>query len=121
MVRISFPDLWRLTSNLSFPVSIGFLAPAMLLGLAVLAIPVIVHLLSKRRYDVVDWGAMQFLELGKRMRRRVRLQDLLLMAVRMGVLGLLACGTARPWARGGLLSAFNPAAARDIAAYLMEL
>ena len=69
--------------------SVGFLAPAMLLGLAAIAIPVIVHLLSKRRYDVVDWGAMQFLELGKRMRRRVRLQDLLLMAVRMGLLGLL--------------------------------
>jgi len=95
--------------------SVGFLTPAMLLGLAAVAIPVIVHLLSKRRYDVVDWGAMQFLELGKRMRRRVRLQDLLLMAVRMGLLGLLACGMARPWARGGLLSAFNPAAARDIA------
>lgn len=95
--------------------SFGFLTPVMLIGLAALAIPVIVHLLSKRRYDVVDWGAMQFLELGKRMRRRVRLQDLLLMAVRMGVLGLLACGMARPWARGGVLSAFNPEAARDIA------
>lgn len=87
----------------------------MLAGLAVLAIPVIVHLLSKRRFDVVDWGAMQFLELGKRLRRRVQLQDLLLLAARMAVLGLLVVGMARPWARGGVMSAFSPTDARDIA------
>lgn len=95
--------------------SFGFLNAIMLAGLAALALPVIVHLLSKRRFDVVDWGAMQFLELGKRMRRRVRLQDLLLMAVRMGVLGLLVTGMARPWAKGGPLSAFSPDDPRDLA------
>ena len=37
----------------------------MLLGLAGLAIPPIIHLLNRRRYDVVHWGAMQFLEISE--------------------------------------------------------
>ena len=93
----------------------GFLNAIMLAGLAALVLPIIVHLISKRRFDVVDWGAMQFLELGRRMRRRVRLQDLLLMALRMALLGLLALGMARPWASGGFLQAFSPNDPRDIA------
>lgn len=95
--------------------SFGFLNTIMLAGLAALALPVIVHLISKRRFDVVDWGAMQFLELGRKMRRRVQLQDLLLMALRMALLGLLAVGMARPWASGGFLSALSPDDPRDIA------
>ena len=94
----------KIQNHLSF----GFLNSLMLAGLVALALPVIVHFLSKRRFDVVDWGAMQFLELGKRMRRRIRLQDLLLLAVRMGLLGLLVLGMSRPWAKGGPLSAFSP-------------
>src|SRR5262245_8041038 len=34
-------------------------------GLTALAIPVIIHLLNRRRYDVVDWGAMQFLQISE--------------------------------------------------------
>lgn len=94
--------------------SFGFLNAVMLAGLAALLLPVVVHLLSKRRYDVVPWGAMQFLELGRRTRRRVRLQDLLLLAVRMGVLALLVAGMARPWAKGGVLGRFAPAERRDV-------
>ena len=40
--------------------------PAMLLGLASLAIPLVIHFLNRRRNVVVDWGAMQFLEAGAR-------------------------------------------------------
>ena len=43
----------------------------MLLGLAGLAIPPIIHLLNRRRYDVVHWGAMQFLEISETTRRRL--------------------------------------------------
>ncbi|REJ93045.1 MAG: hypothetical protein DWQ34_11235, partial [Planctomycetota bacterium] len=50
--------------------SFGLLNGLMLLGLAAVALPVIVHLISKRKFDVVQWGAMQFLELGRRTRRR---------------------------------------------------
>ena len=38
-----------------------FLNWAMLAGMAVVAIPIIIHLLNRRRATVVDWGAMRFL------------------------------------------------------------
>src|SRR6516225_2288421 len=68
----------------------GFLIPAMLIGLAVLAIPPIIHLLNRRRYDVVDWGAMQFLQVSEVTRRRLLIEELLLMALRMGLIAVLA-------------------------------
>ena len=33
----------------------------MLFGLFALAVPILLHLLRRRRYDILDWGAMQFL------------------------------------------------------------
>ena len=39
-----------------------FLNWFMLLGLAGVAIPIIIHLLNRSRSRVVDWGAMRFLE-----------------------------------------------------------
>ncbi len=45
--------------------SFDVINPVMLLGLAGVLLPVLAHLLSKKTYDVVEWGAMQFLELGK--------------------------------------------------------
>jgi hypothetical protein len=88
--------------------------PLMLLGLAGIALPVLAHLLSKKTYDVVDWGAMQFLELGKDARRRVRLEDLLLLLLRMFLVALLAFALARPWASGGFLSEMIAKQNRDI-------
>ncbi|MCA9022389.1 MAG: BatA domain-containing protein, partial [Planctomycetaceae bacterium] len=41
--------------------SFDFLNPMMLLGLLGISLPVLVHLLSRKKYDVVQWGAMQFL------------------------------------------------------------
>ena len=42
----------------------------MLLGLLGVALPVIIHLLNRRRDTVIDWGAMQFLDLGRQARRK---------------------------------------------------
>ena len=52
---------------------LGVLNAAMLLGLAGVAIPVVIHLLNRRNDPVVDWAAMQFLELSPRERRRLNL------------------------------------------------
>ncbi|MEX2285538.1 MAG: VWA domain-containing protein [Planctomycetaceae bacterium] len=92
----------------------NFLNPLMLLGLAGLLLPVLVHLLSRRRYDVVEWGAMQFLELGRHTRRRMKLEQLLLMLLRMGLVALVVLAMARPWARGGLFSGFASTQSRDV-------
>jgi hypothetical protein len=71
--------------------------PALLLGLAGIAIPIVIHLLNRRRAPVVDWGAMQFLELGRRARRKFQLTELLLMMGRMLLLALVALAVAKPF------------------------
>ncbi len=76
---------------------LGVLNIAMLAGLAGVALPVVIHLLSRRRDPVVEWGAMQFLELGPRSRRRINLADQLLMLARMLLIGLVALAMARPF------------------------
>lgn len=70
----------------------------MLIGLAGLAIPVVIHLLNRRRFDVVDWGAMQFLQLSETTRRRLLIEEVLLMAMRMGVIALMVLALAAPYA-----------------------
>ena len=72
------------------PTGLGVLNVAMLLGLAGVAIPIIIHLLNRRHDPVVDWAAMQFLELSPRERRRLNLAEVLLMIARMALLALVA-------------------------------
>lgn len=94
--------------------SFGLLNAAMLAGLGVVALPVIAHLLSKRRFDVVQWGAMRFLELGQRTRRRIQLQDLLLLLMRMAAVGLVALAICRPWGQGGFIGRLAGSVSRDV-------
>ncbi|AMV21899.1 vWA domain-containing protein [Planctomyces sp. SH-PL14] len=91
---------------------IGVLNPAMLWGLLALSLPVIAHLLSRRKFDVVKWGAMQFLQLRKKTRRRVRLEELLLLLLRMAVIAILVYALSRPFERG--LFSTPPTVSRDL-------
>jgi hypothetical protein len=75
----------------------GFGIPLMLTGLAGIAIPVLIHLFNRRRYDVVDWAAMQFLQVSETTRRRLILEQLLLMLVRAGLIALLVLALAAPY------------------------
>ena len=95
--------------------SFDFINPWMLAGLAGVSLPVLAHLLSRRKYDTVDWGAMQFLEIGRNARRRIRLEELLLLALRMGMIALIAIALSRPWMSGGLAGTFASKPACDIA------
>ena len=57
----------------------------MLLGVAAIASPILIHLLNKRKFRKVEWAAMDFLlEADKKNRRRVRLENLLLLCLRTG-------------------------------------
>jgi hypothetical protein len=94
--------------------SFGFVNLLMLAGLAAVALPLLVHLISRRKFDVVHWGAMQFLELGRRTRRRIRLEELLLMLLRMGLIGLVVFALARPWAKGGLFARLGAKSNEDV-------
>ncbi len=82
----------------------GFLNLLMLFGLAGLAIPILIHLLNRRRYDVVDWGAMQFLQVSETTRRRLLLEELLLMLLRLGLIALLVLGMALPFSDSTVLA-----------------
>ncbi len=67
----------------------------------VAAIPIVIHLLNRKRYIVVPWAAMRFLLAAqKRNVRRLRLEQWLLLAVRVaiGVLIVTAMAAIMPWA-----------------------
>jgi hypothetical protein len=76
----------------------AFLSPAFALaGLALISIPILIHILNRRRYKTVDWAAMNFLLRAMRKnRRRVRFEQWLLLAVRCLVLAFLGFALARP-------------------------
>ncbi len=80
--------------------TISLLNFGMLAGLMAVTIPIVVHLLNRRRYDVVEWGAMQFLQLGERTRQRIKLSDLLLLLLRIAMIGLLVLVFTRPFVKG---------------------
>jgi hypothetical protein len=74
-----------------------FLNPWMLLGGLAIASPILIHLLNKRRFKIVDWAAMDFLfQADKKNRRRVELENFILLALRCLAMLLLAFLLARP-------------------------
>ena len=69
-----------------------------LAGLALAAVPIVIHLLNRRRYRVVEWAAMDFLrEALQRHRRLIQLRDLLLLALRTLCVLLFGLAMARPY------------------------
>jgi len=70
-----------------------------LLGFGALAftVPLAIHLLFRNRFELVDWGAMQFLQsVVRQNRRRMQLRNLLLLLIRCAIPILLAFCMARP-------------------------
>ena len=75
----------------------SFLNPIMLAGLAAVSVPIIIHLLNRRRFQKVVWAAMRFLKTSvEQNQRRMRIEDMILLALRCLLLGLLALALARP-------------------------
>lgn len=67
------------------------------IGGALLLVPILIHLFFRRRHRVVRWAAMDFLLAAlRKQRRRLRMEDLLLLLVRCAVVALLALALARP-------------------------
>ena len=63
--------------------TLTFLNSPLLWGLALAAIPLLIHLLYRRQYRRIDWAPMHYLKLSiQRNRRRVRLEQLLLLLLR---------------------------------------
>ena len=82
----------------------SFLSSFFLYALPAAAVPVIVHLLAKRRKKTIAWGAMQFLaRANPRAKRSWRLKDLLLLLLRILVLAGFILALARPLVPAGWL------------------
>ncbi len=75
-----------------------FLHPMLALaGVACIAIPIIIHFLMRRRRRPIQWAAMRFLlEAYKKHRRRLRLEQLILLATRCLLIALIAVALGRP-------------------------
>ncbi len=75
-----------------------FLNIALTAGLAAVSIPIILHLLNRRSSKIIEWGAMRFLlDSVESRKRRIQLEEALLMAARCLLLALLALAVARPF------------------------
>ncbi len=66
-------------------------------GVIAASIPIIVHLMSRQRRKPIEWAAMRFLlEALRKHRRRLRTEQLLLLAVRCLIVILFGAALARP-------------------------
>lgn len=77
--------------------ALTFLNPFLLWGAGLASIPLIIHILNRRRFKKVRWAAMEFLlKAFKENRRRMRFEQLLLLLLRMAAVALLAFLLSRP-------------------------
>src|SRR5204862_6883478 len=92
----------------------AFLTPAFFLGLAAIAIPVLVHLIQRERKRVVEFPSLMFVRripYQSVRRRRIRHWGLLLL--RAAAIAMLVAAFARPFLRQGAIAAAAAGGARD--------
>ncbi len=78
---------------------VSFLSSLFLWALPLAAVPVVIHLLHRRRRQVVRWGAMQLLLESVPHKRRIwHINDLLLMLLRVLAVAAVVLAFARPQA-----------------------
>src|SRR5258706_14037592 len=91
----AFANLQPATSN---PLAAAFITPWFFAaGAALVSIPIIIHILNRRRFKVVSWAAMEYLlQAMRKNRRRLKFEQWLLLATRCALLVLLGAALARP-------------------------
>jgi len=88
---------------------------ALLAGFAAVAIPPIVHLFSRKRFDEIDWAAMQFLQVSKKTKRKVFVEHFLLMLIRMVIVALIVLALTAPTITSTFFNRFGtPTGQRDV-------
>lgn len=82
----------------------NFLRPEFLFALPLAAIPILIHLLNRQRFQRIDFSAMEFLRRAiRRTRRRLLIEDILLLILRTLAVLFLILALARPGADPGSL------------------
>jgi hypothetical protein len=80
-----------------------FLNPLVLLALAAASIPLLLHLLNRSRLRTVEFSSLRFLkELQKTRIRRIKINNILLMLLRIGLIVFSVLAFARPALRGSI-------------------
>ncbi|PWB61125.1 MAG: hypothetical protein C3F17_13450 [Bradyrhizobiaceae bacterium] len=80
-----------------------FLNPLVLFGLAAAAIPVLIHLLSRRKLRTIDFSSLRFLkELQQTSIKRLRIRQMLLLILRVLLIVSVVLAFARPVLRGSV-------------------
>lgn len=81
----------------------AFLNPFLLGFMALGSVPIIIHLLNKRRFRPMQWAAMEFLlQALQRNSRRLQIRDLILMLIRALAVVCLALALSRPTLAGNV-------------------
>ncbi|HEX4413338.1 MAG TPA: BatA domain-containing protein [Lacipirellulaceae bacterium] len=79
----------------------GFVTPALIGGAALVALPIVLHLIMRRETKRLTFPALRFVQQRRLMNQhRLRLRQLLLLAMRCAIIVLLALALARPTLRG---------------------
>lgn len=82
--------------------ALAFLNPLLLWALPLAAVPIVIHLLNRRRFQRVPWAAMEYLLAAmKRNRKRLRMEQWLVLLLRTLAVLLLVSLVARPQLGGG--------------------
>jgi hypothetical protein len=93
----------------------SFLTPLFLLGLAALAVPVIIHLIQRERKNVVQFPSLMFLRrIPYQSVRRRRIRNWPLLLLRLAALALIVAAFARPFLRRDALTAAAAGGAREV-------
>jgi len=79
----------------------SFLNIALLGGILALAIPIVIHLFHKSRFQILKWGAMHLLEaVIRKNQRRIKIEQIILLLIRASIPAILALCMARPVWKG---------------------
>lgn len=90
-------------------------------GLAAVGVPILIHLLARRRFQRVRWAAMSFLiDAEKRNRRRVRIEELILLALRSLAVFLVGLFIARPFVQPSGIASLLGGAERTERIFLLD-
>jgi hypothetical protein len=93
----------------------SFLTPLFLIGLAGLAVPVLLHLIQRERKQVVQFPSLMFLRrIPYQSVRRRRIRHWLLLMMRLAALALIVFAFARPFFRGAETPASAEGGAREV-------
>ena len=81
----------------------GFLQPFALIGLPLIALPILIHLINQYRHRTIPWAAMMFLMSAKRMSKGMaRLRHFLILLMRVLAVAALIFVVSRPLSGGWL-------------------